>query len=87
MIKRIAILVALTSLLTACGSPEPESAGGPPAMRRLTEQQYRQVIADIFGDEIVIGGRFDPIIRTNGLLATGASTTAINGSAFERYES
>lgn len=87
MIKRIAILVALTSLLTACGSPEPESAGGPPVMRRLTEQQYRQVIADIFGDEIVIGGRFDPIIRTNGLLATGASTTAINGSAFERYES
>ncbi len=82
------ILLALTALtaLSACGPKEPVVEAAPPAMRRLTEEQYRQVIADVFGDDIVIGGRFDPINRSNGLLAVGASSTAINGSAFERYD-
>lgn len=82
------ILLALTALtaLTACGPKEPVVEAAPPTMRRLTEDQYRQVIADVFGEDLVIGGRFDPINRNNGLLAVGASSTAINGSAFERYD-
>ena len=83
---RVAFVNTGFTLLTGCGASEPEVAGGPPVMRRLTAEQYRQVIADVFGDDIVIGGRFDPINRSNGLLAVGASTSAINGSAFERYE-
>jgi hypothetical protein len=85
-LSRIIVAVAGFALLAGCGGSEPEVAGGPPVMRRLTAEQYRQVIADVFGDDIVIGGRFDPILRSNGLLAVGASNSAINGSAFERYE-
>ena len=82
----IGLAAAFLLALTGCSPVEPESAGGPPAMRRLTEAQYRQVIADVFGDDIVVGGRFDPVNRVDGLLAVGASRTAINVSAFERYD-
>jgi hypothetical protein len=78
------------SVLAGCGqkvaSDEPPTAGGPPEMRRLTESQYRNIIADVFGDDIVVGGRFDPTMRTNGLIAIGASTVSITPSAFERYD-
>jgi hypothetical protein len=84
--KLLCTAVAVGALLAGCDAPEPDTAAGPPVMRRLTAEQYRQVIADVFGEDIVIGGRFDPVMRTDGLLAVGASNTAINGSAFERYD-
>jgi hypothetical protein len=78
------------SVMAGCGqkvaSDEPVTGGGAPEMRRLTESQYRNIIADVFGDDIVVGGRFDPTIRTNGLIAIGASAVSITPSAFERYD-
>lgn len=87
MIARIGVVIVVMCGLAACDSPTPEVIGGPPAMRRLTEAQYRQVIADVFGSDIVVGGRFDPILRTDGLLTVGAAVTAITPAAFGRYES
>jgi hypothetical protein len=85
------LLVGLAlATMAGCGksvrSDEPATAGAPPEMRRLTEDQYRNVIADVFGADIVVGGRFDPTIRSNGLIAIGASTVSITPSAFERYD-
>ena len=77
---------AILLVLAGCGQGEPKTEGGPPVMRRLTEEQYRQIIADVFGRAVVVGGRFDPLNRANGLLAVGAGTTAINGSALDRYD-
>jgi len=79
---------------TAAGKPqlaqvsksELSAKGAPVNMRRLTEDQYRSVIADIFGDSITVAGHFDPILRTNGLLAVGASRMNMTPSAFERNE-
>jgi hypothetical protein len=81
------VLIAGLCLLTlaACGESAPESAGGPATVRRLTDAQYRNAIADVFGSQIVVAGRFDPLQRTDGLLAVGASNAAITPSAFERY--
>jgi hypothetical protein len=79
----------VVSILAGCGpstSDEPLTGGVPPEMRRLTEDQYRHVVSDIFGDDIVLGGRFDPTIRSNGLISVGASTVTISPSAFERYD-
>lgn len=42
-------------------------------MRRLTETQYRNIIADVFGTTISVGGVFDPLTRTAGLLAAGTT--------------
>ncbi len=54
-------------------------------MRRLTEEQYRRTIADVFGEGIRVGGRLDPLIRTDGLLALGARSARITPAGFEQY--
>ena len=81
----LAVIAALT--LVGCGPGEPQSSGGPPQVRRLTEAQYRNVIADLFGNDIKVVGHFDPLNRTDGLLEIGASRAAITSSAFEQYDS
>ena len=72
-------------LLLGC-STEPKVAGAPPAVHRLTEQQYRNIIADVFGAHIVVAGTFYPIARTEGLIAIGAREATISALSFERFE-
>ena len=56
-------------------------------MKRLTEAQYRNTIADIFGADIKVAGRFEPIMRPRrGMMATGAALAAISPAGFEEYE-
>lgn len=75
------------SFLAACGVSEPPTRGGPPTVRLLSEQQYRNTIAEIFGPQIVVAARLDPIVRVEGLLAIGASRATVTPSAVERYVS
>jgi hypothetical protein len=81
-----ALLVCLVAAvgLTACDS-EPVTTGGPTAMRRLTEAQYRNIISDVFGSHIIVAGRFDPLVRTDGLLTVGASRANVTPAGVERY--
>jgi hypothetical protein len=62
------------------------NAGGPVAMRRLTQSQYRQIVGDIFGPSVKLGGRFEPDLRDAGLLAVGASQVSVTSSGFEQYD-
>src|SRR4051812_34643048 len=66
--------VAAALALSACG--EPKATGVAPQARRLSEVQYRQTVADIFGADIKIAGRFEPGIREGGLLSVGSSKLA-----------
>jgi hypothetical protein len=68
-----------------CGPEEPQSGGGPIEVRRLTETQYRNSIADIFGPDIKVAGRFEPDIRVEGLLAVGTGKVTVTPSGFEQY--
>jgi hypothetical protein len=61
------------------------TAGGPPVLRRLTQAQYKHAIADIFGADIKIGGRFDPDIREGGLIEVGAGKASVPESGLEQY--
>jgi hypothetical protein len=72
-------------LLTACDS-EPAVDGALPSVQRLTEQQYRNTIADLFGPHIVVAGTFYPILRTDGLVAIGAREATVSALSFERFE-
>ena len=59
----------------AAAPSETASFGGPRivAMRRITEAQYRSAIADIFGPDIRVAGRFEPVVRpVHEMLASGA---------------
>ena len=60
-------------------------AGGPTVLRRLTQTQYQHVIADVFGSDITIGGRFEPDIRDSGLIEVGASKVSVPASGLEQY--
>lgn len=55
------------------------------ATRRLTESQYRNTIADLFGADIEMTARFEPDTREHGLLAIGSSDLSITSGGFEQY--
>ena len=80
-------LSALT--LVSCGEKHDavQSSGGPVVDRRLTQEQYQTIIADVFGADIKIGGRFEPDIRKSGLLAVGAGEVSVTPAGFEQYDS
>jgi len=64
---------------------EPTTEGAPPAMRRLTAQQFRNSIAVAFGPDIRISGRLEPDQRVDGLVAVGSSRASISPAGFGQY--
>lgn len=57
------------------------------AMRRLSEAQYRNAIADIFGPDIRVAGRFEPIVRpVHELIASGAREASLSPSGLEAFD-
>ena len=72
-------------VLSACEQPEPATNGSFPEMQRLSNEQYRNIIADIFGSHITIAGQADSLLRTDGLLILGARTARITPSGFDKY--
>lgn len=54
-----------------------EYAGTPARVRRMSEEQYVNTIAYVFGSDIRVGSPFAPLRRTDGLLATGASAAGV----------
>ncbi len=58
----------------------------PSQVHRLTEGQYRASVADIFGTDVNVIGRFPPDLRIDGLLAVGAGAVTVNPASLEQYE-
>ena len=83
---RLSGVIAMVSCLAGCGSSLPPVAGGVPALRLLSEPQYRAAIADLFGPQISVGGTFDPLVRTNGLLTVGAAQAHISPAGIEQFD-
>ena len=54
-------------------------------LRRLTENEYRNSIADIFGKDISVQGTFEPGIRLGGLTAASTAVLSITPAGFESY--
>jgi hypothetical protein len=71
-----------TSAVTAS---QPQTAAVKVGVRRLTESQYRHIVADVFGPAIKIEARFEPERREEGLLAVGSSQLSLTSSGFEQY--
>lgn len=65
----------------APASTAPRLAG----MRRLSESEYRNSVADIFGSDIQVAGRFEPDRRVGGLLASSSAILSITPAGFESY--
>ena len=87
------LCVGLLGCLAASASFAVERSGAPGtdekslvSLRRLTETQYRLTIAEVFGADLQIPGRFEHEIRTTGLLAIGAATQTYSPGGLEQYE-
>ena len=74
--------------MSGCGESirEPEAVGGPLVMRRLTESQYRDTVASIFGSDVPITARFERGLRTEGLIAIGTSESGMSPFSIEQYD-
>jgi hypothetical protein len=84
-------LLGITLAFALAAGPLParaaDSASGHlVGLRRITQAQYRQIIADVFGKTMKLGGRFEPDQREAGLIAIGAGEVAVTASGFERYD-
>lgn len=56
------------------------------ATRRLTSDQYKNIIDDVFGPTIRLGGRFEPEVRVDGLFEVGASLVSVSPAGMEQYD-
>src|SRR3954469_17353154 len=83
------VQAALSVVLAICGGAVAMAAAPENSytvsMRRLTEQEYRNSIADIFGKEIEVRGTFEPSVRTNGLAAISTALLSVTPSGFESF--
>lgn len=72
---------------TASAAQADETTSRIVGLRRLTEAQYRNSIADIFGTDIRVAGRFEPIVRpAHELIASGASDASISPAGLEQFD-
>jgi hypothetical protein len=65
---------------------EPETIGSLPGFLRISQAQYTRSIEQIFGPGIKVPGRFDPPLRSHGLMAIGAGEVTVSPSGMEQYE-
>jgi len=79
-------VLALYAVPAIARDQEPLSKRGEGVARRLTADQYRLSVTDIFGQTIKFGGRFEPDVRQDGLLAVGASKVSVTAAGFEQYD-
>ena len=78
-------IIAWLALAPAAAAAQP-AGGEATSMRRLTEEQYRNAVADIFGPDIQIAGRMDPLVRLpHGLQTSGVSSISVSPAGFEQY--
>lgn len=70
----------------AAASPEPALASAPTRVRVLTQDQYFNTLAYMFGPDARLDSRFPPFRRTDGLLALGAAAAGVTGSGVEKFQ-
>ena len=91
---------AASLLLAGCAGPsappaktaaaktaaEPDNAGTPKHLRALTQDQYLNTLAYVFGPDVQIEPHFPPAQRTDGLLALGTSRGGVSSAQLELYQ-
>ena len=78
--------VAPVAAAAAAEAPKADLIARDIVTRRLTPEQYENIIADVFGPAITLGGRFEPELRMGGLLAVGSGTVSVTAAGMEQYD-
>ena len=82
--KFIGVMAVLLACVPSSGAWA-ASSGAVVGLRRLTEQEYRNSIADIFGQTIAVQGVFEPGIRVGGLVAASTAVLSVTPAGFESF--
>lgn len=77
----VAAAVVIATPVFAASLPGAQVA----SLRRLTQGEYRNSIADIFGPEIEVRGVFEPTIRVGGLQAASTAKLSVTPVGFESF--
>lgn len=67
-------------------SEAPEVDAPAPVMKRLTQSQYRNALADLFGEELVLPTSLEPDSSVDGLLVVGGAVSSVSARGVEQYE-
>ncbi|MEY4966799.1 MAG: hypothetical protein RL274_2382 [Pseudomonadota bacterium] len=78
----VALLVCATSSVAVWAAASSDKVV---ALRRLTEPEYRNSIADIFGKDIVVQGMFEPGIRMGGMVAASSTVLSVTPVGFGSF--
>lgn len=82
---KVALVVTLLTAAPALPA-SPPSVGDPAApMRRLTPEQYANIIEEVFGNAIELGGRFEPEMRVDHLNEVGAGRVSVSSTGMAQY--
>jgi len=65
----------------------PADGPGRAITRRLTSDQYANIIAEVFGPSIQLSGRFEPDPRVDGLVEVGAGRVSVSVDGMAQYDS
>ena len=76
-----AAAIAIAAPAFAASMPSVEVA----SLRRLTQEEYRNSISDIFGSEIEVRGVFEPTLRVGGLQAASTTVLSVTPVGFESF--
>ncbi|MBX5462153.1 MAG: DUF1587 domain-containing protein, partial [Steroidobacteraceae bacterium] len=80
------VVATAATLIAANHRAEPQSKGTPASLRLLTQQQYLNTLAYVFGSNVQPTTRFAALPRTDGLLASGAAVAGLTDAQLEMYQ-
>ena len=85
---RAGLALALCLGVTFPASQAAERADvGVAAMRRLTPEQYANIIEEVFGPSIELGGRFEPDLRVDHLNELGSGQLSMSSLGMAQFDS
>ncbi len=88
--RSLAAGLLAAALLVGCSDQpaEPEGASSPLRVRLLTDDQYANTIAQIFGEDIsaAVIPPVPPLTRTDGLLASGAAFVGVTSDQIQQMQ-
>lgn len=65
---------------------EPAHTASPGRLRLLTQQQYFNTLAYMFGDDLRVDAKFAPFKRTDGLTSLGSSSAGVTLGGVELFQ-
>ncbi len=79
-------MAAVPAATPAAAASLPADATSPARMRLLSQEQFFNSLAYVFGPDIAISSHFAPFRRTDGLLASGAATAGVTIAQMQEFQ-